>query len=101
MHEAQRGQSEPPPYVVVCFEIDSSAGEGHEHVLAVETRDPDGGTTRWGTSQAIDAVRAGERFVVDEEPEQPSTAFEPGICPGCATVTLAIGPGGTAVSPCA
>jgi hypothetical protein len=40
---------------------------GHIHVLAVETRDPDGGQTRWTTRQVIAALRDGERFVVSED----------------------------------
>lgn len=89
-----------PPYVVTCLETDRAAGEGHDHVVAAETRDPDGGQTRWVTVEVIAAVREGERFVVGDEGSQ-RVALEPAVCPGCPTVTLAVTPGGPEVGPCA
>jgi hypothetical protein len=52
-----------PPYHVLCVETDDDAGEGHNHVSVVDTRDPDGGQTRWTIGQVIAAVRDGERFI--------------------------------------
>ena len=98
VHDPRPDPIDPPPYLVTCLEADLAAGEGHDHVVAVETRDPDGGQTRWVTVEVIAAVRDGERFVVDGGRQ---TALEPAICPGCATVTLSVGPGGAEVAPCA
>ena len=81
-----------PPYVVTCLEVDREAGEGHEHVAAIETRDPDGGQTRWTTVQVIAAVREGERFVVGDSDDAP-TSLEPAGCPRCSTATLKVSPG--------
>ena len=86
---AARGDS-VPPYVVVRMERDDSAGAGHDHVMAVRTDDPDGGETRWTTVQVIEAVRDGERFVVDDGELRGETVVEPAICPECATVTLTV-----------
>jgi hypothetical protein len=101
MHKLGLGAQDPPPYVVVCLEQDRSAGEGHEHVVAVETRDPDGGTTRWTTVEVIGALREGERFAIDRNGIELSAAFEPAVCPRCAMVTLTVPSGRMAIAPCA
>jgi hypothetical protein len=88
-----------PPYVVTCLEVDRGAGEGHEHVAAVETRDPDGGQTRWTTVQVIAAVREGERFVVGDS-DDARTSLEPAGCPRCSTATLRVSPGDVEIAPC-
>jgi hypothetical protein len=83
----EQSVTDVPPYEVMCIERDGSAGEGHDHVIAVETRDPDGGQTRWATVEVIAAVREGERFTVGDEP---AASLEPAVCRACANVTLAI-----------
>ena len=92
---------EAPSYVVTCLERDMTAGDRHDHVLAVETRDPDGGETRWSTVEVIAAVRGGEHFVVAVEGRDERISIEPAICTRCATVTLSVSPGGTEIAPCA
>jgi hypothetical protein len=79
--------------MVTLLEEDRAAGEGHVHVVAVETRDPDGGQTRWPTVEVIAAVRDGARFVMGGR-DRAHASLQPAICPGCATVTLVVTPGG-------
>jgi hypothetical protein len=98
MDDAHADPIDAPPYVVTCLEEDEAAGEGHRHVTAIETRDPDGLQTRWSTVQVIAAVREGERFVVGDAETRRS--LEPGICPGCSSVTLVVPAGGPVVAPC-
>jgi hypothetical protein len=82
-----RSSGEGPPHVVVRIERDPPAGAGHDHVFAVETRDPDGGSTRWRSSDVIAAIREGERFVVEDEHGRESV-LEPALCPVCPRVTV-------------
>jgi hypothetical protein len=89
-----------PPYVVLCLEPAASGADGHTHVSYVETRDPDGGQTRWSTVQVIAAVRDGERFVVADDGRGGQTVLEPAICSHCSTVTLAVDARGPAPPPC-
>jgi hypothetical protein len=98
MYETHPDSIDAPPYLVTCLEEDRTAGEGHRHVVAVQTRDASGVQTRWATVEVIAAVREGERFVVGEEGSRAS--LEPAICPGCATVTLTLPAGGPEVAPC-
>ena len=79
-----------PPYLVVELVRASDALPGHDHVVAVATRDPDGGETRWTTVEAIAAIRDGERFVAAEDGLGGETIVEPSICPACPTVTLVV-----------
>ena len=88
---------DPPPYEVTCLEEDESAGEGHSHVVAVETTDPDGGQTRWPTVEVIAAMRDGVLFTVGESER---STLEAAVCPKCETATIAVGPGGAAIAPC-
>ena len=99
MQEIRPDPLDAPPYVVTCLEVDRAAGEGHEHVAAIETRDPDGGQTRWTTIQVIAAVREGERFLVGESGDA-RASLEPAACVGCDTATLKVPPGGFKVAPC-
>lgn len=85
------GVEELPPYEVVCVELDAGPeGRGHQHVRFIETRDPDGGRTRWSREQALAAIRAGERFVIPEDGNRGSTLIEPGLCPRCPFFTLLV-----------
>ena len=74
-----------PPYVVVSVGRDPDAGEGHDHVVAIDTRDPDGGETQWRSQEVILAIRDGERFVVDGDG---GAQLQPGACPACGRTTL-------------
>jgi hypothetical protein len=47
--------------------------EGHLHVTAVETSDPDGGTTRWSLVQVIEAAE-----------------LTPTVCARCSVATLGV-----------
>lgn len=98
MHDAGFDPLDAPPYEVTCLEEDGDAGTGHEHIVAIETRDPDGGQTRWSTVQVIAAVREGERFLVGEGAA--ATSLEPAVCSACATATLKFPPGDAGIAPC-
>jgi hypothetical protein len=89
-----------PPYAVLCVDPDDEAGDGHIHVLAVETLDPDGGQTRWTTTQVLAALRDGERFVVAEDDSGRQTILRPVVCASCPTMTLVVDPPGPFPSPC-
>jgi len=90
-----------PPYEVACLEMDArlQAG-GHHHVTFIETRDPDGGRSRWSCVQVIAAIRDGERFVVAEDGQGQVTLLEPGLCPRCPFVTLLVDPPEVQPAPC-
>lgn len=83
-----------PPYVVRCIDIEASGrADGHAHVTAVETHDPDGGETRWKADEAIAAIRGGDRFVIAEGEDPARVAvLEPGPCPACPSLTLVVYP---------
>jgi hypothetical protein len=100
MHDLRPDQLDAPPYIVRCVEEDSAAGEGHEHVVAVETRDPDGGETRWSTVQVLAAVREGERFVIGDEADERLPSLVPARCPRCAIVTLSVSPSQADIARC-
>ena len=76
-----------PPYAVVLVQYEDLA-DGHEHVASVETLDPDGGQTRWTAVELINAIRAGERFVVTIGGAATGATLEPAICPVCPLVTV-------------
>ncbi len=61
--QAQPTRAQAPPYVALCFEYESDAPDGHSHVSAVRTQDPDGGETRWTAGEFVSALRSGEQFV--------------------------------------
>lgn len=83
-----------PPYAVRCVVLDPTAeADGHHHVTAIETSDPDGGETRWSLVQVIEAVRSGERFVSAETPDGRGTELGPMVCPRCSIATLSLAEG--------
>ena len=91
MDTTSANRTEPlPPYVVIGFERDPDATPGHDHVVAVATRDPDGGETRWITSEVLAAITDGEQFVVAEDGLDAETLLERAPCPACDVVTLAV-----------
>jgi hypothetical protein len=73
---------------------------GHRHVTSVETRDPDGGSTRWTCVQVIAAIEDGERFVVAEDGHGALTLLEPAGCPACDVMTLVTDPADAQPGPC-
>jgi len=85
-----RSPGEAPPYVVVGLDQDPAATAGHDHVTAIETRDPDGGSTTWRTIDVIDAIRGGERFVMEEGGQAGEFVLEPAICPQCPRATVKV-----------
>jgi hypothetical protein len=85
---ALRPTGEAPPYVVVRYYQDPEAAAGHDHVTAIETRDPDGGTTRWRSIDVIAAIRGGERFVVEDDGHGRESILEPSLCLVCPRVTV-------------
>ena len=91
---------EDAPYAVVCLSDEPNAGSGHDHVAAIETRDPDGGSTRWTAIDVIAAIRDGERFVVSDDGRGEEALLEPGICPACSRVTLVVDPTVTRPAAC-
>jgi hypothetical protein len=88
-----RSSGEGPHYVVVRIGHDALAGAGRDHATAIETRDPDGGSTRWRSIDVIAAIRDGEHFVVEDEHGQESV-LEPALCPVCPRATVTAGPTG-------
>ena len=98
---ASVGADEVPPYEVGCLDIEGeSQGSGHRHVTGVETKDPDGGSTRWSCAQVIAAIQDGERFVVAEDGHGAHTLLEPARCPACAMATLVTDPADAQPGPC-
>lgn len=76
-----------PHYAVVLVQYEDLT-EGHEHVAFVDTLDPDGGQTRWSAVELINAIRAGERFVVMIGGAPSGATLQPSICPVCPLITL-------------
>ena len=97
MNEARfEGADELPPYEVVCLDMDPRGeATGHEHVTVVETRDADGGRTRWTSVQVISAIRDGARFVVAEDAQGHEILLIPGLCPKCPYANLRVDPPGS------
>ena len=93
MVERSDAEGEAPPYVVANLKRDPNARPGHDHVMEIETRDPDGVTTRWPVIEVIDAVGSGERFVVEGDGSGPDSALEPAVCPVCRRVTVTVSDG--------
>lgn len=92
---------EMPPYEVGCLEVDRSLeADGHRHAMFVDTRDPDGGTTRWSSVQVIAAIEDGEQFVVADDDRGAPTLLEAGTCPACSVPTLVTGPADAEPGPC-
>ena len=87
MEQPTPGGSGPPQYAVVLVQYEDLT-EGHEHVAYVDTLDPDGGQTRWSAVELINAIRAGERFVVTIGGVPTAATLEPSICPVCPLITL-------------
>ena len=91
MHDPSAGAEEPPPYEVACVELDSRLEAArHPHVTYIETRDPDGGRTRWSREEVLSAIRDGERFVLVEDGGR-TTLMKPRLCPKCPFFTLVVG----------
>lgn len=97
-----RGVDELPAYEVVCLHTDAAAeADGHDHVTAIETWDPDGGRTRWTLVQVIEAVRDGEAFHAGMGGQGQAVVLEPAICPRCPMATLVVDPPEARPSRCA
>lgn len=93
MHDSGRtGLIEQLPAYHVCGVQRDRARqvEGHDHVLSIDTRDPDGGQTRWRCVDVIAAMRDGERFVLGEGGDR--RQLEPALCPVCAFATVRVIP---------
>lgn len=87
MEQPRTEGSVTPHYAVVLVQYDD-LNEGHEHVAYVDTLDPDGGQTRWRAVDLINAIRAGETFVVMIGGAVTGATLEPSICPVCPLITL-------------
>ena len=86
---------------VVCLHTDPAAeADGHVHVSAIETRDPDGGRSRWTLVQVIAAVREGEAFHAGKGSDGRAGVLEPAVCPRCPFATLVVDPPEARPSPC-
>ena len=97
MHDLRPDPDAAPPYEVLLLEEDPDQGEEHQHIIAIQTRDPDGGQTRWAAVQVISALQMGERFVVDDGDGQARSVLEPAVCPACEKLTIAVSAGGADV----
>ena len=92
-HPAAPGIGELPAYRVVCVDTDLAArADGHDHVTAIGTWDPDGGRTRWTLVQVIAAVRDGEQFHAGKGGDGQDAVLEPAVCPRCPLATLVVDP---------
>ena len=90
---ASVGADEVPPYEVGCLDTDRELeASGHRHVTFVETRDPDGGRTRWSCVEVIAAIEDGEQFVVADDGHGALTLLVPARCPACTSATLVSDP---------
>ena len=74
-------------HAVVLVQYDDLT-DGHEHVSYVDTLDRDGAQRRWSAVDVINALRAGERFVVTIGGLATGATLQPSICPVCPLVTL-------------
>lgn len=94
MHaERPADSSRVPPYVVRCVTVDRVAEtDDHQHVIGVETSDPDGGMTRWSLVEAIAAYRDGGRFIVGSGKGGRTAELGPSVCPRCRMATLSLDP---------
>jgi hypothetical protein len=81
-----------PPYEVMCIEVVEAEPEGHEHVAAIRTRDPDGGETRWPLDAVLAAVAAGERFVTPASEDDEPAPLRQATCPLCSAASLKTDP---------
>jgi hypothetical protein len=93
MHDSGRTRliEHLPAYHVCGVQRDRARQvEGHDHVLSIDTRDPDGGQTRWRCVDVIAAMRDGERFVLGEGGDR--RQLEPALCPACAFATVRVIP---------
>jgi hypothetical protein len=86
----EQAERTAPPYVVIRFHQEPDVSRGHDHVAELETRDPDGGTTRWRVIEVIDAIRGGELFVVEGDGSGPDSVIEPAVCRACRRVTVRV-----------
>lgn len=77
-----------PPYLVTRIEM-RQAGTGHDHVVAIETEDPDGGATRWELAPLLAALRNGERFMVAPTEDGEEGELTVRRCDGCTEWVLA------------
>jgi hypothetical protein len=100
MERVRANAEAAPPYVVTCIDTDADAGDEHHHVVAVETRDPDGGQTRWTGPQALAAVEEGERFAFSDIGRGTRTLLGPATCPACDFPTLTFGADGPTAPRC-
>ena len=95
------GVGELSPYEVACVELDPRLdATSHPHVAFIETRNPDGGRTRWSREQALAAIRQGERFVVVTGGNGMRVLMQPGLCPRCPFFTLLVDPPEALPPPC-
>jgi len=86
MSEARAPADEMPPYEVVNIGY-ADVSDGHEHVAFIETKDPDGGETRWAWLEVVGAIRAGERFVAASTGGKAAAILELSVCPVCPAAT--------------
>ncbi len=78
-----------PPYEVICAQFDDlGTAQGHRHLRSVDTRDQDGGLTRWNVPDLTTALRDKERFVVSGS----DATLAVGLCPACPFMTLKFDP---------
>lgn len=81
-----------PPYEVRCVEVAEAGADGHEHVVAIGTTDPDGGETRWPLRDVLSALQGGERFITLASPEDEPAELRQARCPLCSEASLKTDP---------
>lgn len=90
-----------PPYEVLCVGLDSAERrDGHRHIALAETRDPDGGQTRWAERELLAAIQTGDRFLVATDDQGHETRLDAGSCTRCGATTVTVEPPGAHVTQC-
>ena len=83
---------EVPPYEVRCVELAAAGADGHEHVIAVGTNDPDGGETRWRLADVLAALQDGERFITPASSYDGTAELKAAPCPLCSEASVKTDP---------
>jgi hypothetical protein len=84
--------TEVPPYEVRCVELMAAGGDGHQHVVAIGTTDPDGGETRWQLADVLSALRDGEQFITAPSAYDAPAELSPARCPICSEPSVRTDP---------
>ena len=74
------------------MELVAAGRDGHQHVVAIGTSDPDGGETRWQLADVLSALWDGEQFVTAASADDGPAALSPARCPICSEPSVRTDP---------